>query len=127
MKKLHVFTASVAMMALAGSVGAANAQTAGFGQTLETVRTGFLGPVGDFLLAFAFVSGVVSAIVSITVLWKNSRNNHDPNASPMAAFKWAAAAACLLALPVYMGLSVNTFFGTGGTKSSIAGQLRSVE
>lgn len=127
MKKLHVLASSVAMMVLAGSVGAANAQTAGFGQTMETVRTGFLGPMGDFLLAVAFICGVVSAIVCITVLWKNSRNNHDPNASPVAAFKWGAAAAALLALPVFMGLSVDTFFGDGGTRSSIAGQLRAVE
>lgn len=124
MKKLHILAVSTAMMAFAGT---ANAQEAGFGGTMDTVRTGFLGPMGDFLLAAAFICGVVSAIVAITVLWKNSRNNHDPNASPMAAFKWGAAAAALLALPVFMGLSVDTFFGDGGTRSSIDGTLREVE
>lgn len=128
MKKLHVLIASVAMMASADAAfaQATGGTSGGFGQTMETVRTGFLGPMGDFLLAFAFIAGVVSAIIAITVLWKNSRNNHDPNASPMAAFKWGAAAAALLALPVFMGLSVDTFFGSGGTRSSIAGQLRSI-
>ncbi|WP_019998605.1 SH3 domain-containing protein [Aureimonas ureilytica] len=125
MKKLHVLASSVAMMAFAGS---ANAQQ-GFGTTMDNLRSGFLGPMGDFLLAISFICGVVSAIVCITVLWKNSRNNHDPNASPVAAFKWGAAAAALLALPVFMGLSVDTFFGDGGTaaRSSIDGTLREVQ
>lgn len=124
MKKLHVLAASVATIAFAGT---ANAQDAGFGGTMNTVREGFLGPMGDLLLAIAFIAGVISAIVCITVLWKNSRNNHDPNASPIAAFKWGAAAAALLALPVFMGLSVDTFFGDGGTRSAIDGSLRAVE
>ncbi len=79
MKKLHVLVVSVAMMA---SADVAFAATGGWGETFTSLKTDLLGPSADILLGLAFVIGVVLAMVSITVLYKNSRNNHDPNARP---------------------------------------------
>ncbi|MEC5291938.1 hypothetical protein VSX64_18060 [Aurantimonas sp. C2-6-R+9] len=117
---------SLSSVILGAATSSAFAQDGGLGGVAENLNEGLLGPVGDLLLAGAFILGVVAAIFTVMTLVKNNKNPHDPASSPAAAVKWGIVAAVLIALPTFLGLNVETFFGTGGETSEIGGQLRSI-
>ena len=125
MRKLKVLTTS---LALAATSTAAMAQDGGFGEVANTVREGFLGPLGDFLGAAGLILGIGSIIMAGMTIYKMRSGHHaDPNASPARVGTFLLAGALLLALPATMGTGVATLFGGTDNTASIDGSLRSVE
>ena len=127
MKNVKILVSTLAMMA-SSTAAFAQASSGGFGKVADTVRTGFLGPVGDFLGAAGLILGIGSIIMAGVTIYKMRSGHHaDPNASPARVGTFVLAGALLLALPATMGTGVQTLFGSTANTASIDGQLRSVE
>ena len=126
MRKVKLALSSLAFLA---STSLAQAQSnSGFGGVADTVRTGFLGPLGDFLGAGGLILGIISIIMAGFTIYKMKQGHHaDPTATPGRVATFLIAGALLLALPATMGTGVDTLFGDGASTAAIDGSLRSVE
>ena len=128
MNNVKLFVSTLALMASSTAAFAQASGSGGFGQVADTVRTGFLGPVGDFLGAAGLILGIGSIIMAGVTIYKMRSGHHaDPNASPARVGTFVLAGALLLALPATMGTGVQTLFGSTANTASIDGQLRSVQ
>ena len=127
MKKLKLLMSSLVLVA-SSTAAFAQASGGGFGEVADTVRTGFLGPMGDFLGAAGLVLGIISILMAGVTIYKMRSGHHaDPSATPARVGTFVLAGALLLALPATMGTGVQTLFGSSANTASIDGTLRSVE
>ena len=127
MRTLKVLASSLALAATS-TAAMAQSSNGGFGEVANTVREGFLGPLGDFLGAAGLILGIGSIIMAGMTIYKMRSGHHaDPNASPARVGTFLLAGALLLALPATMGTGVATLFGGTDNTASIDGSLRAVE
>ncbi|ASY61407.1 hypothetical protein [Sinorhizobium sp. CCBAU 05631] len=126
MKKAWIQTATILAGTLAYQSVALAQSSGGLGDILTNVRNDTLGPAGDFIGAGSFILGLIAAITAVYKLVQNNRNPHDPSSSPKQALVWGTVAACLIAIPEFLGMGVTTFFGSGADTTSVDGTLRSI-
>lgn len=97
-----------------------------FGDIFTEMRTSQLGPFADILGTISFVLGVAFAIMAVMAMIKRSRNTNDNSVETSRILMLSIAAACMVAIPTFLGVGVASIFGTGANQSSVDGTLRSL-
>lgn len=114
---------SVVSGAAIAAAGIAHAQSTDL-KGIATGLTGQLGPVADILGIVAFVVGLAIGIGGILKFNAHSKN---PQQVPLSQGMWGVGiGAALIALPILMGASINTIFGSGADTVSATGTLQSI-